>query len=106
MAADRQYRSRFHRHRRRLGRLHDRRAAVSEDPATRVLLLEAGGEDTNPLDPHPAWFRQDVRRPVGQLVLRDRARAGAAGRKVFWPRGKVLGGSSSINGMVYIRGQA
>ena len=50
-------------------------ARLSEDPATRVLLLEAGGEDTQPLDPYPARLWQDLRRCVGQLVLRDRARS-------------------------------
>ena len=59
-------------------------ARLSEDPGTRVLLLEAGPEDRNP------WIHVPV---------------GSNGRSITWPRGKVLGGSSAINGLVYIRGQ-
>ncbi|HXC29732.1 MAG TPA: choline dehydrogenase [Stellaceae bacterium] len=78
-------------------------ARLSEDPATRVLLLEAGGEDTNRWIHIPLGFGKTFADPSVNWCYETEA--DAAGRKVFWPRGKVLGGSSSINGMVYIRGQ-
>jgi len=78
---------------------------LSEDPATRVLLLEAGGEDTNRWIHIPLGFGKTFADPSVNWCYETEPDAGAAGRKVFWPRGKVLGGSSSINGMVYIRGQ-
>jgi choline dehydrogenase-like flavoprotein len=81
-------------------------ARLSEDPATRVLLLEAGGEDTNRWIHIPLGFGKTFADPSVNWCFETEPDAGAAGRKVFWPRGKVLGGSSSINGMVYIRGQA
>ena len=82
---------------------------LSADPATRVLLLEAGGKDSSMLINMPAGIAQiippDKPSPhdwgfwtVPQAALDD--------RKLYWPRGRVLGGSSSINGMVYIRGHA
>ena len=81
-------------------------ARLSEDPATRVLLLEAGGEDTNRWIHIPLGFGKTFADPSVNWCYETEPDAGANGRKVFWPRGKVLGGSSSINGMVYIRGQA
>jgi choline dehydrogenase len=79
-------------------------ARLSEDGATRVLLLEAGGEDTNRWIHIPLGFGKTFADPSVNWCYETEA--DASGRKVFWPRGKVLGGSSSINGMVYIRGQA
>jgi len=79
-------------------------ARLSEDPSNRVLLLEAGGDDTNRWIHIPLGFGKTFADPSVNWCYETEA--DATGRKVFWPRGKVLGGSSSINGMVYIRGQA
>src|SRR5579884_20427 len=81
-------------------------ARLSEDPATRVLLLEAGGEDKNRWIHIPLGFGKTFADPAVNWCYETEPDPGAADRRVFWPRGKVLGGSSSINGMVYIRGQA
>src|SRR5437773_1048043 len=81
-------------------------ARLSEDPATRVLLLEAGGEDHNRWIHIPLGFGKTFADPSVNWCYETEPDPGADGRKVYWPRGKVLGGSSSINGMVYIRGQA
>ncbi len=81
-------------------------ARLSEDPATRVVLLEAGGEDKNRWIHIPLGFGKTFADPNVNWCYETEPDPGAADRKVFWPRGKVLGGSSSINGMVYIRGQA
>jgi choline dehydrogenase len=81
-------------------------ARLSEDPATRVVLLEAGGEDTNRWIHIPLGFGKTFADPSVNWCYETEPDPGAAHRRVFWPRGKVLGGSSSINGMVYIRGQA
>ncbi len=79
---------------------------LTADPGTRVLLLEAGGKDDY------LW----IHIPVGYLYLMGNPRAdwcyktaeepGLNGRALAYPRGRVLGGSSSINGMIYMRGQA
>jgi choline dehydrogenase len=78
---------------------------LTEDPTTRVILIEAGGRDWNPL----------IHIPVGYMKLLDHkqltwgykaeADPGTAGRAIAYPRGRVLGGSSSINGLIYIRSQ-
>jgi choline dehydrogenase len=81
-------------------------ARLSEDPATRVLLLEAGGEDRNRWIHIPLGFGKTFADPSVNRCYETEPDPGAGDRRVFWPRGKVLGGSSSINGMVYIRGQA
>jgi choline dehydrogenase len=81
-------------------------ARVSEDPSTRVLLLEAGGEDKNRWIHIPLGFGKTFADPSVNWCYETEPDPGAGDRRVFWPRGKVLGGSSSINGMVYIRGQA
>src|SRR6516162_8545788 len=80
-------------------------ARLSEDPATRVLLLEAGGEDRNRWIHIPLGFGKTFADPSVNWCYETEPDPGASNRRVFWPRGKVLGGSSSINGMVYIRGQ-
>jgi choline dehydrogenase len=80
-------------------------ARLSEDLATRVLLLEAGGEDRNRWIHIPLGFGKTFADPSVNWCYETEPDPGAGDRRVFWPRGKVLGGSSSINGMVYIRGQ-
>ncbi len=75
---------------------------LTEDPATRVLLIEAGGSDWNPLIHIPAGFM----RMLDHKTLTWGFTAEACdGREIIYPRGRVLGGSSSINGLIYIRGQ-
>jgi choline dehydrogenase len=79
---------------------------LSADPRNRVLLIEAGGHD------RLFW----VHVPIGYLYTQGKARtdwcfktepqAGLGGRALNYPRGRLLGGSSSINGMIYMRGQA
>jgi len=81
-------------------------ARLSEDPETRVLLLEAGGEDSNRWIHIPLGFGRTFADPSINWCYETEPDPGASNRRVFWPRGKVIGGSSSINGMVYIRGQA
>ncbi|HYM71734.1 MAG TPA: choline dehydrogenase [Stellaceae bacterium] len=81
-------------------------ARLSEDRGTRVLLLEAGGDDTNRWIHIPLGFGKTFADSSVNWCYETEPDAGANNRRVYWPRGKVLGGSSSINGMVYIRGQA
>ena len=78
---------------------------LSEDPGKNVLLLEAGPRDTNfwihvPLGYGKLFSRTDV-----NWAYESEPEPALNGRRIFTPRGKVLGGSSSINGLVYIRGQ-
>ena len=80
-------------------------ARLSEDPNTQVILLEAGGNDSNMWIHIPLGFGKTFADPKVNWCFETEPEPGAGGRKIFWPRGKVLGGSSSINGMVYIRGQ-
>jgi choline dehydrogenase len=80
-------------------------ARLSEDPATRVVLLEAGGEDRNRWIHIPLGYGKTFADASVNWCYETEPDPGAGGRKIFWPRGRVLGGSSSINGMVYIRGQ-
>jgi len=80
-------------------------ARLSEDPARRVILLEAGGHDDNRWIHIPLGFGKTFADASVNWCYETEPEAGAAGRRIYWPRGKVLGGSSSINGMVYIRGQ-
>ena len=81
-------------------------ARLTEDPSVRVVLVEAGGADTNRWIHIPLGFGKTFADPSVNWCFETEPDPGAGGRKIFWPRGKVLGGSSSINGMVYIRGQA
>ena len=76
---------------------------LSADPGTRVLLLEAGGEDTRDAVQIPAAFGQNFK-TVTDWNYQTQPEKHLHARRLYWPRGKVLGGSSSINAMIYIRG--
>ena len=78
---------------------------LSEDPGTRVLLLEAGGRDWNPLIHIPAGYIKLLDHPQLTWGLKAEPDPGVNNRAILYPRGRVLGGSSSINGMIYVRGQ-
>jgi choline dehydrogenase len=78
---------------------------LSQDPQTRVLLLEAGPEDRNPWIHVPVGYYRTMFDPKIGWGYETAAVPGSNARRMPWPRGKVLGGSSSINGLVYIRGQ-
>jgi len=79
---------------------------LSADPRTRVLLLEAGGRDDWIWFHIPVGYRYLIGNPRSDWMLRTEAEPGLNGRVLAYPRGKVLGGSSSINAMIAIRGQA
>src|SRR5271165_5290900 len=78
---------------------------LSADPANRVLLLEAGGKDRNPWIHIPAGFYRNIYHPKITWQFETEPQSELGSRRLPWPRGKVLGGSSSINGLIYIRGQ-
>jgi choline dehydrogenase len=78
---------------------------LTADGVTRVLLLEAGGHDRNPWIHIPAGFYKMLFDPALHWVMETEPVPGLNGRQIFWPHGKVLGGTSSINGLLYIRGQ-
>ena len=78
---------------------------LTEDGRTRVLLLEAGPRDTNPWIHVPLGYGKLFARTDVNWAYESDPEPALNGRRVFTPRGKVLGGSSSINGLVYIRGQ-
>lgn len=78
---------------------------LSADPTKRVLLLEAGGSDWNPWIHVPVGYFKTLHNPKTDWCYETEPDAGLNGRRIDWPRGKVLGGSSSINGLLYIRGQ-
>ncbi len=79
---------------------------LSADPKNRVLLLEAGPADRNPLIHLPVGPARVISDPKYDWCYETEPQANLAGRKIAWTRGKTLGGSSSLNGMVYIRGHA
>jgi choline dehydrogenase-like flavoprotein len=78
---------------------------LSEDPSVKVVLIEAGGRDWNPLIHIPVGFMKLLDHPTLTWNFKAEADPGTAGRAIPYPRGRVLGGSSSINGLIYIRGQ-
>ena len=78
---------------------------LTADRTTRVLLLEAGGKDRNPWIHIPAGFYRNIFHPKITWQFETEPLAELGGRRMLWPRGRVLGGSSSINGLIYIRGQ-
>ncbi|HEY5072467.1 MAG TPA: GMC family oxidoreductase N-terminal domain-containing protein [Caulobacteraceae bacterium] len=88
---------------------------LTADLKTKVLLLEAGGDDRPTKNPGqflsnlmihvPVGYSQTLKDPKVNWLYPTEPDAGTGGRIHIWPRGKVLGGSSSINGLLYIRGQ-
>lgn len=76
---------------------------LTEDPATRVLLLEAGKPDTNPLFHVPAGFAK-LTGTTGSWGYATAPQKSLGGREIWYPQGKVLGGGSSINAQVFTRG--
>lgn len=80
-------------------------ARLSEDPATRVLLLEAGPPDRSFWIHLPIGYGKTMWSPTYNWCFHTEPDPNMNGRRIYWPRGKTLGGSSSINGLIYIRGQ-
>lgn len=78
---------------------------LSEDPQKSVLLLEAGGADRNIFIHIPAGFFKTIDNPKVNWLYKTEAEESSGNREIAWPRGKVLGGSSSINGHLIVRGQ-
>ena len=79
---------------------------LSADPSNRVLLLEAGKADTYPWIHVPVGYLYCIGNPRTDWLYSTEADKGLNGRVLRYPRGKTLGGCSSINGMIYMRGQA
>jgi choline dehydrogenase len=78
---------------------------LSADPTRRVLLIEAGGHDDYHWIHIPVGYLYCIGNPRTDWLYSTEPEAGLNGRALRYPRGKVLGGSSSINGMIYMRGQ-
>jgi choline dehydrogenase len=78
---------------------------LTEDPGNRVLLIEAGGRDWNPLIHIPAGFFKMLNHKTLTWGFTSEPDPGTNGRAIVYTRGRVIGGSSSINGLIYIRGQ-
>lgn len=78
---------------------------LSADPKNKVILLEAGGRDLNPWIHIPVGYFKTIHNPKVDWCYKTEPDPGLNGRSLEWPRGKVLGGSSSLNGLLYVRGQ-
>lgn len=78
---------------------------LTQDRDVNVLLLEAGGKDDYHWIHIPVGYLYCIGNPRTDWLYRTQAEAGLNGRSLAYPRGRVLGGSSSINGMIYMRGQ-
>jgi len=79
---------------------------LSADPNTKVLLLEAGGKDNYIWVKIPVGYLYCMGNPRTDWGFKTEAEPGLNGRALAYPRGRILGGCSAINGMIYIRGQA
>ena len=79
---------------------------LSADPSVRVLLLEAGGKDTYPWIHIPVGYLYTMNNPRTDWMMKTAPDPGLGGRSLNYPRGRVIGGCSSINGMIYMRGQS
>ena len=78
---------------------------LTQDTDVNVLLLEAGGKDDYHWIHIPVGYLYCIGNPRTDWMYRTVAEPGLNGRSLGYPRGRVLGGSSSINGMIYMRGQ-
>lgn len=78
---------------------------LSADPDNRVLVLEAGGGDGNPWLKLPVGYFRTIYDPRFSRVFETEPAQGDGNRGIAWPRGRIVGGSSSINGLIFIRGQ-
>ena len=78
---------------------------LSANPKYSVALLEAGPKDTSPWIHIPVGYFRTMGNPKSDWRYHTQEDPGIAGRSISWPRGRVLGGSSSINGLLYVRGQ-
>src|SRR5690554_1887329 len=78
---------------------------LSEDPSVQVLLLEAGPPDTSIWLHLPIGYGKTMWSQKYNWCLYTDPDPNMNGRRIYWPRGKTLGGSSAINGLIYIRGQ-
>jgi choline dehydrogenase len=76
---------------------------LSADPRTRVMVLEAGPKDSEKFVHIPAAFSKLFRGPLDWDYLTEPQKE-VGGREIYWPRGKVLGGSSSMNAMMWVPG--
>src|SRR5580704_2124098 len=79
---------------------------LSADPKNRVLILEAGGDDNWIWFHIPVGYLFAIGNPRSDWMFQTEPEAGLNGRALNYPRGKVIGGSSAINAMIYMRGQA
>ena len=79
---------------------------LSADPRNKVLLLEAGGRDNWIWFHIPCGYLFAIGNPRADWCFRTEPEPGLNGRSLAYPRGKVIGGSSAINAMTYMRGQA
>ena len=81
-------------------------ARLSEDPKCRILLLEAGRDHHHPFISVPAFMMFSFPRPDMNWHYFAKPDFSRGGRVDMWPAGKMLGGSSSLNGMMFVRGHA
>ena len=81
-------------------------ARLSEDPSVSVALLEAGGSDRHPLVGIPGANVVTGTKPQFNWSYQSEPVPGLGGRSIYWAQGRLVGGSSSINGMMYVRGPA
>ena len=79
---------------------------LTEDPRTRVLLLEAGRSDAYHWVHIPVGYLYCIGNPRTDWMMKTAPEPGLNGRSLVYPRGKVLGGCTAVNGMIYMRGQA
>ncbi|MEH6772804.1 MAG: GMC family oxidoreductase N-terminal domain-containing protein, partial [Cereibacter changlensis] len=78
---------------------------LSADPSVTVTLIEAGGRDSSPWIHVPVGYFKTMHDPAFDWCYETQPDPGLNGRRLNWPRGRVLGGSSSLNGLLYVRGQ-